>query len=89
MLRAVWPAGHAPSARVAWLSPALGFYRWFAALPAYERTDGDGCYWFADLRFLTPGRDWLPFQFAACRDASKGGPWRAYQRLDNGRKAPL
>ena len=80
--------GEGDAARVAWLSPALAFYRWFAALPAYERTDADGCYWFADLRFLTPGRDWLPFQFGACREAN-GGPWRAWQRLDAGGKAPL
>jgi inner membrane protein len=67
-------------AREAWASPALGFYRWFAGLPAFDGLEGSStCAWFVDLRFLNPGRDWLPFRYGACRDAP-GEPWRAYER---------
>lgn len=63
----------------AWNSDGLAFYRWFADLPAFDgMTEGSACVWFADLRFLTPGRDWLPFRFGACR--SPGTPWRVYER---------
>jgi len=64
--------------REAWNSPALAFFRWFAAEPAYDGRS-DGCAWFVDLRFLTPGRDAMPFQFGGCREAP-GAPWRAYER---------
>ena len=57
-------------ARSAWESGALDFFRWFAAQPALDgRTDG--CAWFVDLRFVTPGRDIAPFQFGACREESR------------------
>ena len=60
----------------AWNSPGLAFFRGFAELPAFDGTSpGASCAWFVDLRFLTPGRDWLPFRYGACRDAP-GGPWR-------------
>ncbi len=66
--------------REAWESPPLGFFRWFAALPAFDGVSaGSQCVWFADLRFLSPGRDDLPFQFGACR-SGPGAPWRAYDR---------
>lgn len=64
--------------REAWNSPALAFFRWFAAEPAHDGAS-DGCIWFVDLRFLTPARDAMPFQFGACREAP-GAPWRAYER---------
>jgi inner membrane protein len=67
-----------PLAQGAWHSPALDFFRWFAAEPAYDGAS-DGCVWFVDLRFLTPGRDAMPFQFGACREAP-GAPWRADER---------
>lgn len=68
-------------AREAWRSPGLAFFRWFADVPAFDgRTHGSTCVWFADLRFLTPGRDTLPFRFGACRE-SPDAPWRPYQRL--------
>jgi inner membrane protein len=67
-----------PLAQEAWHSPALDFFRWFAAEPAYDGAS-DGCVWFVDLRFLTPGRDAMPFQFGACREAP-GAPWRADER---------
>ena len=55
---------------------ALGFYRWFADLPAFDGLSGDpACACFVDLRFLTPGRDGMPFRYGACRDGP-GGPWR-------------
>lgn len=66
-------------ARAAWESDALGFFRWFADLPAFDgMTEGSACAWFADLRFLTPGREGMPFRYGACRE--NGGPWRTYQR---------
>lgn len=75
--------GHPPAdelARDAWNAPELGFFRWFADVPAFDGiTEGSTCVWFSDLRFLTPGRDAMPFRFGACRDAP-GQPWRAYQR---------
>jgi inner membrane protein len=64
-------------AREAWGAPPLGFFRWFADLPALDGV-ADGCAWFVDLRFLTPGRD-VPFQYGVCRDAP-GAPWAAYER---------
>jgi inner membrane protein len=78
--------GPDPAAREAYDSPALAFFRWFADAPALKES-GEGCYWFQDLRFLTPGRDWLPFQFGACREGP-AGPWRAFERTDDaGRRA--
>jgi len=63
-------------AREAWESPALAVYRWFADLPAFDgMSAGSTCAWFVDLRFLTPGRDTMPFRYGACRDAP-GSPWR-------------
>jgi inner membrane protein len=64
----------------AWNSDGLAFYRWFADLPAFDGiTEGSACVWFADLRFVTPGRDGLPFRFGACR-SQPGAPWQAYER---------
>ena len=94
--QAVWVTrtryGHPPAddlARQAWNSPALGFFRWFADLPAFDgTTEGSTCVWFNDLRFLTPGRDAMPFRFGACRDGP-GSAWRAYQRGDSATRIPL
>jgi len=67
-------------ARAAWQSPALGFMRWFAEKPAFDGLGkGSTCVWFVDLRFINPGRDWVPFQYGACREGP-GAPWRAYER---------
>ena len=61
------------------------FFRWFAERAAFDgRTVQPDCVWFLDLRFVNPGRDWVPFRFGACRDAP-GAPWRAYERMDGGR----
>jgi inner membrane protein len=84
--QAVWVTrmryGHPPAdelARQAWNSPALGFFRWFADLPAFDgMTEGSTCFWFNDLRFLTPGREGTPFRFGACRE-DPAGPWRLAQ----------
>jgi inner membrane protein len=94
--KAVWVArtryGHPPFDAIgmeAWNSPALGFFRWFAALPAFDgASEGSTCAWFIDLRFLTPGRDNVPFRFGACR-GDPNDPWRAYQRTDGGGRIPL
>ncbi len=75
-------------ARAAWNSDALGFMRWFADKPAFDGlTQGSTCAWFVDLRFLNPGRGWLPFQYGACREGP-GEPWRAFERTgDASRRA--
>ena len=66
--------------REAWNAEALYFFRWFADLPAFDgMSEGSTCVWFVDLRFLTPGRDTLPFRFGACRE-KPGAPWRGYER---------
>ncbi len=78
-----------PLAREAWNLPELAVFRWFAALPAFDgATEGGNCLWFADLRFLTPGREGMPFRFGACREGP-GAPWRAYQRNGDTGKIPL
>jgi len=75
--------------REAWNAPALAFFRWFAAEPAYDgASDAGHCVWFIDLRFVTPGRDVTPFHFGACRDAADA-PWRAYERAGPGAKILL
>jgi inner membrane protein len=63
-------------AKEAWESAPLAFFRWFAEQPAFDgMSEGSTCAWFVDLRFLTPGRDAMPFRYGACRDAP-GAPWR-------------
>jgi len=62
--------------REAWSSEPLAFFRWFAELPAFDgMSAGSTCAWFVDLRFLTPGREGMPFRYGACRDRP-GSPWR-------------
>jgi inner membrane protein len=60
--------------RDAWNSEAIGFFRWFAALPAFDGKTQD-CIWFTDLRFLTPGREGMPFRYAVCRE-QPGSNWK-------------
>jgi inner membrane protein len=68
-------------ARAAWNSSALGFMRWFADKPAFDGLSKESaCAWFVDLRFLNPGRDWVPFRYGACQERP-GEPWRAFERL--------
>ena len=69
-------------ARAAWSHPEFWFFRWFAQFPAFEGIDrsADGeCVWFKDLRFLTPGRNSMPFRYGMCRLAQGG--WQPF-RLD-------
>jgi inner membrane protein len=62
--------------REAWNSEPMAVYRWFADLPAFDGLSRDpACAFFADLRFLTPGREGTPFRYGACRDRP-GAPWR-------------
>jgi inner membrane protein len=76
-------------AREAWASSALGFMRWFADKPAFDGLSaGSSCAWFVDLRFLNPGRDWVPFQYGGCREAP-GAPWRAFERLEGAARRPV
>jgi inner membrane protein len=76
-------------AREAWNSKALGFLRWFAERPAFDGLgQGSTCVWFVDLRFLNPGREWLPFQYGACRE-SDAAPWRAFERLEGAARRAL
>jgi len=76
-------------ARSAWESPALGFMRWFAEMPAFDGLgQGSTCVWFVDLRFVNPGREWLPFQYGACRE-SESAPWRAFERLEGAARRAL
>jgi inner membrane protein len=73
----------------AWNSEALAFFRWFADVPAFDGvSEGSTCIWFADLRFLTPGREWLPFRFGACRE-HPNAPWRGYERTGDTTKLLL
>ena len=62
--------------RGAWQSTELDFFRWFADLPAFDgMSAGSTCVWFTDLRFLTPGREGMPFRYRVCR-AAPGAPWK-------------
>ena len=68
--------GRAKEIEEAWNSPALAFFRWFADQPAFDgMSEGSTCAWFVDLRFLTPGREAMPFRYGACR-GEPGAPWR-------------
>ena len=73
----------------AWNAPALAFFRWFADVPAFDGvTESSTCVWFADLRFMTPGRDTMPFRFGACRETA-GGSWRAFERESDEQRTPV
>ena len=62
--------------REAWNADELAFFRWFAALPAFDgMSEGSSCVWFTDLRFLTPGREGMPFRYAVCRE-QPGSSWK-------------
>ncbi len=62
--------------REAWNAEELAFFRWFAAVPAFDgMSEGSTCVWFTDLRFLTPGREGMPFRYRVCRERP-GAPWR-------------
>ncbi len=72
--------------RAAFEHPAFEFFRWFSAYPALHAVDVGAshlCIWFKDLRFLTPGRDALPFIYGMCSEGA--GPLRPYGYGDGGR----
>jgi inner membrane protein len=72
--------------RAAYEHPAFEFFRWFSAYPALHAIDAGAshlCIWFKDLRFLTPGRDTLPFTYGMCSEGA--GPLRPYGLGDDGR----
>ena len=58
--------------RAAWNSAPMAPLRWFYMRPAFDGSN-ERCVWFVDLRFMTPGRDTMPFRYGACRE---GGDWR-------------
>jgi hypothetical protein len=63
--------------------------RWFAEKPAFDGLGkGSTCVWFLDLRFVNPGREWVPFQYGACRE-SDTAPWRAFERSGSDGRTPL
>lgn len=72
--------------RAAFEHPEFAFFRWFSAYPALHEVDIGAshlCVWFKDLRFLTPGRDALPFIYGMCSEGT--GPLRPYQLSDGAR----
>ena len=72
----------------AWRADDLDFFRRFADLPVFDGTHpGASCVWFVDLRFLTPGRDSMPFRYGACRGADQR--WRGHQMDGTGQPIPL
>jgi inner membrane protein len=82
------PPANAAIARAALATPELAYFRWFAVYPVLYRLDSGNpstCVWFKDLRFVTPGRDALPFRHGVCREAQ--GPWVAYA-LDGDARVP-
>lgn len=72
--------------RAAFDHPEFEFFRWFSAYPALHEIDIGAahlCVWFKDLRFLTPGRNALPFIYGMCSEGA--GPMRPYQLSDGAR----
>jgi inner membrane protein len=75
----------------AFADPRLGFFRWFAALPALYRIDRGNpstCVWFEDLRFVTPGSDRNIFRYGMCGEDGSDD-WRAYRLLGDGQREPV
>ncbi len=68
-------------AQAVWNAEDFAFYRWFAMFPVLDHAEnGPGGQWcanFVDLRFLTPGRDEIPFRYGLC--GSERG-WRLFER---------
>jgi len=74
-----------------WDHPEFAVMRWFYALPALhaiERTPGEECAWFHDLRFVVPGRDALPFRYGMCR-ASAAAPWQRFELRGEAGRRPV
>lgn len=91
--RAVWESdvrfgkgSQGAAVRAVFEHPQFAFFRWFSAYPALHGIDSGAaylCIWFKDLRFLTAGRDALPFIYGMCSDGT--GPLRPYGLAGDGR----
>lgn len=78
--------GEVTAVRAAFDSPRFEFFRWFSAYPALHSVvagERDLCIWFYDLRFVTPGRNALPFIYGMCAD--DGGAMQPFQFEDGQR----
>ena len=78
-------------AQAAWDQPEFAVMRWFYALPALyaiQRTTGEQCAWFQDLRFSVPGRTTVPFRYGMCR-ASPSAPWQRYEMAGEDGRQPF
>ncbi len=78
-------AGDRALIEAAWRDPSFAFFRWFADYPMFYRLDREGqnlCIWFEDLRFITPGREQVPFRYGLCRAGT--GPWQAHRLQGDG-----
>jgi hypothetical protein len=65
--------------------------RWFYALPALyaiQRTAGEQCAWFQDLRFAVPGRATVPFRYGMCR-AGPSAPWQRFEMVGEDGRRPI
>jgi inner membrane protein len=82
------PEATSRAVRQAFEAPELEFFRWFADHPALYRVDRGNpstCIWFQDLRFVTPGRDVMPFRYGLCENQ---GRWARF-RLDGETRIPV
>lgn len=74
-------------AQTVWNAEDFAFYRWFAMFPVLDHAErgasGSVCANFVDLRFLTPGRDEVPFRYGLC---GGDGAWRLFERMGDGRR---
>jgi hypothetical protein len=52
-------------------------------LYAIQRTAGEQCAWFQDLRFAVPGRETVPFRYGMCR-AGPSAPWQRFEMVGEG-----
>lgn len=68
-------------AQKVWQAEDFAFFRWFAMFPVLDHVERDAsgqvCAAFRDLRFVTPGRDNIPFRYGLC--GGEGG-WRLFER---------
>ena len=78
-------------AQAAWDQPGFEAMRWFYALPALyaiQRTAGEQCAWFQDLRFAVPGRATVPFRYGMCR-AGPSAPWQRFEMVGEDGRRPI
>ena len=78
-------------AQAVWDQPDFETMRWFYALPALyaiQRTAGEQCAWFQDLRFAVSGRSTVPFRYGMCR-AGPSAPWQRFERVGEDGRRPF